>query len=66
MWSTIVNSALNFLASLVGYTRQRDAEKNTPAIVAAAAAKQAQGENDKATKAVAEGDINEIRRELSE
>lgn len=45
---------------------QRDAEKNAPDVKAAAIAKQEQAEVDKTNKAVASGDLDEIRKEAAE
>lgn len=54
------------IASAFNWMTGRDQIKNSPAMQAAAAAKSEQAQVDKATKAIATQDTEEIRKELAE
>jgi hypothetical protein len=55
-----------FLANLVGWGKDRDTYKNAPDVKAAAEAQDEQKAQDKTRKALAQKDLDEERRELSE
>jgi hypothetical protein len=55
-----------FLAKLVGWGSQREGYKNAPDVKAAAEAQDEQKAQDKTRKAIAQKDLDEERRELSE
>lgn len=61
-----IKAAFNFGAELLGFGKQRDAEKNAPAVQAAAAAQKEQDAQDRTRKAIAIGDLEEERREAAE
>lgn len=62
----LLSNAASAIGSIFGWSKQRDAEKNTATMQAAAAAKQEQSEKDKTSNAVAKQNTSEIRDELSE
>lgn len=61
-----IAAIFSFLAESLGFLRQRDAEKNTATMQAAAAARQEQSKVDASTAAVAQQDVKEIQQELAE
>jgi hypothetical protein len=54
------------MAEMLCFWRQRDAEKNTPELQAAARARQEQARLDAAVKATAAQDVEKARQQLSE
>jgi len=65
MWDTI-GQFFRAMAETLHLVSQRDTEKNSAAVQAAAKAKQEQGELDQTNKAVEQKNTDEIRNELSE
>lgn len=65
-FTALISNAFAAIGQLFGFARQRDSEKNAPAVQAAAAAQKEQNAQDKTKAALAKGDLDEIRKELSE
>lgn len=65
MWDS-VKYFFGALFEGLGLVRSRDAEKNAPEIKANASARAEQEMRDEATREVAEGDVDKLRRDLSE
>jgi hypothetical protein len=63
---SLISNFFSAGASYFGYAKQRDAEKNAPAIQQAANAAQEQSQADKTNKAIAASDTDELRKELAE
>ena len=61
-----IAAGLKAIAAIFGYAQQRDAEKNSAAMQANAAAKTEQTMKDAAAKAIADRNAEEIRRRLAE
>lgn len=61
----LITNALKVASSWFTYSTQRDAEKNSPAMQQAAAAKQLQAQEDQAAKDVATGNLDAIRKDDS-
>lgn len=58
-----ISNLLSAIANYFGWAKQRDSEKNSPAMQQAAAAKQLQAEEDAITKHVVDGDLDAIRKD---
>lgn len=65
MWASIT-AIFQSVAAYFGFAKQRDAEKNAPDVKAAAIGKQEQAQVDKTNKAVADGDLDAIRKQAAE
>jgi len=63
---SLISNAFAAIGQVFGFARQRDEEKNSPAVQAAAAAQKEQNAEDQTRAALAKADLNEIRKELSE
>ncbi len=61
-----ISQVFRAVAEVFGWARQREAEKNTPEIQAAARASQAQTQKDAMTKAVADRNVQQVRKYLAE
>lgn len=61
-----ITSALTAVAEVFGYARDRQKLKNTEPMVKAKAARTEQQEQDKTKKAIANEDLDEIRKQLAE
>ncbi len=62
----LITNLLGAIKAVFGFTKQRDAEKNSPAMVEAKTAQNEQNAEDKTRRAIAGGNIQEERRELAE
>lgn len=60
---SVIGNGLRAFAEYMGWAKQRDGEKNSPAMQQAAAAKQLQAQEDAITKHVADGDLDAIRKD---
>ena len=65
MWASIT-AIFQSVAAYFGWAKQRSEVANAPDVKAAAVAKQEQAQVDKSNKAVADGDLDEIRKEAAE
>ena len=65
MWDTFAQF-FRAIATGLGLVAQRDAEKNAADVKAAARAGEVQKQVDAATTAVAENDVDEIRKDMAE
>ena len=61
-----LKEAFSAFASFFNWSKHRSEVKNAPDVKAAAIAKQEQQQVDKANKAVAGGDLDEIRKQAAE
>ncbi len=62
----LISNLLAAVKAAFGFATQRDAERNAPNVQAAAEAQKEQSAEDVTKKAIADKDIEEERRELSE
>ena len=60
-----IGAIFKFLTESMCFWRQKDAQKNTPAMVTGKQVTNEQAFVDKSTKAIAEHDVKEIRNELA-
>lgn len=58
-----ISNGFKAFASFMGWAQQRDAEKNSPAMQAAAAAEAQQKQEDEIVNNVAKGDLDAIRKD---
>ena len=65
MWNTLT-AFFSAIGKALGLVTQRDAEKNAADVKAAASAAAEQNQVDAANKAIAKGDITQIRDDLAE
>lgn len=54
------------VAGVFGYQKQRDAEKNSSAVVLGAERQREQKAEDQVNTTIAKGDVNAIRKDLAE
>lgn len=62
----LISNALGALKEMFGFAKQRDSEKNAPAMQAAAQAQKEQDAQDRTRTAIARHDLAQERRELAE
>lgn len=62
----LLTAAFTAIGNIFGWSKQRSEEKNREDVVKGAESVQEQVLEDKAVKAVATGDVDEIRKELAE
>lgn len=65
-FGSIITAIGGAISSVFNYLTGRSAAKNAPDVKAGAIAASEQAQVDRSTKAVADGDVKEIERELAE
>ena len=63
---TLISNALSALGSWIGFQKQKDAERNTAAVVAGQQRVNEQAAVDASAEAIRKGKIDEIRKDLAE
>jgi len=63
---SFLSGLFTFLTEAFGFWRQKDAQKNTPAMIAAKQAQREQQAADKTNEALRKNDLEELRKEASE
>jgi len=63
---TALSNLFGSVREIFGFASQKDAEKNTPAMVQSVEARREAAAMDKTRAAISAGDAKEIRRELAE